>query len=169
MRLQTAVTSTVVILPVFILFYAFKLSGSILILIYVGILTMQPGFARNFQSGKAMIIGNLFGGLISILVYNVLVVVPEWSFLLLVIFTIGLLLGNEFFKGKKLSPLFNMAFSTLLLIIGSVTTTTLDIDASQKVFERIVQLTIAVSYVVLVFGFIEKWKESGRIIKHTNS
>jgi hypothetical protein len=45
----------------------------------------------------------------------------------------------------------------------------LDIDASQKVFERIVQLTIAVSYVVLVFGFIEKWKESGRIIKHTNS
>jgi hypothetical protein len=97
------------------------------------------------------------------------VVVPEWSFLLLVIFTIGLLLGNEFFKGKKLSPLFNMAFSTLLLIIGSVTTTTLDIDASQKVFERIVQLTIAVSYVVLVFGFIEKWKESGRIIKHTNS
>ena len=71
-RFRTALESTLVVLPILILFYVFEWSGSLLVLIFVGIFSMQPGMA-NFQVGKALVIGNLMGGLIAIAVFNLLV------------------------------------------------------------------------------------------------
>lgn len=156
-RLRKAILSTLVILPVFILFYAFKISGAILVLIFIGILSMEPSFAKNFQKGKALLIGNLIGGVVSVIIYNLLIVVPEITFLVLIMLVAGLILGNMFFSGSKMAPLYNMAFSTTLLIIGSVSAPNSEEQASSAVFTRILQIMAAVTYVVFIFGMIEKW------------
>ena len=167
-RFRKAALSTLVILPVFILFYVFKMSGALLILIFIGILSMEPSFAKNFQKGKALLIGNLLGGVVSVILYNMLVVVPEITFLILIILVAGLVLGNAFFSGSKLSPLFNMAFSTTLLIVGSVTAPSSEEAASSAVFTRLFQIMAAVSYVVITFGIIERWS-SPTSATNTNS
>ncbi len=60
------------------------------------------------------------------------------------------------FSGKKAAPLYGMAFSTLLLIIGSTTTSTSS-DAEGKVYTRVLQIMVAVVYVVTAFGVLDRF------------
>ena len=64
--------------------------------------------------------------------------------------------ARQVFSGRKTGALYGMAFSTVLLIIGSVTGSTS--DASSKVYSRITGIMIAVIYVVVAFGFLERWQ-----------
>ena len=157
-RASTALKSTVVILPVLIFFYLFQLSDAILTLIFIGILSMQPSFAKGFAVGKALIIGNLAGAVIAIVVFNLIVVVPNFGFLILLVLSTGLLLGLKFFSGSKTAPLFNMAYSTFLLLLGSMTASTGENDDGQA-WTRVLLIMIAVFYIVFAFGTIEGWRK----------
>ena len=118
---------------------------------------MQPAFAKDFKVGKALIIGNTIGGLVAIVVYEVLTIVPEYSFLLGLILLGGLTFGTHVFGQSKLASVFGMAFSTFLLIICSVTASDSD-GAGGKVTSRVLQIMVAVIYVVSAFGLIGKLK-----------
>ena len=157
-RASTALKSTLVILPVLIFFYLFQWSDAILTLIFIGLLSMQPNFAKDFTVGKALIIGNLAGAVVAIIVFNLIIVVPNFTFLILVVLITGLLLGTKFYSGSKTAPLFNMAYSTFLLLLGSMTAST-DENADGQAWTRIVLIMIAVFYVVFAFGIIEGWRK----------
>lgn len=157
-RLQGAVLSTSVLFPVFVLFYMFQWADSILILIFVAILAQQPSFATNFKAGVALIVGNVIGGAAAIVFYELLVVVPEFWFLLVLTLLAGLVFGTRVFSGKPTAPLCGMAFSTLLLVIGS--TTSGEGEAGSKVYSRVMQMLAAVVYVVAAFGLIERFKRA---------
>ncbi len=153
-RLRDAALSTVVVLPVVVLFYSLEFLNSILIMIFVALLSMQPGFAKNFKAGAALIVGNVIGGAAAILFYNLLVLVPELYFLVILTLLAGLFFGTRVFSGKPTAPLYGMAFSTVLLVIGSVTSG--EGDAGTKVYSRVLQIMIAVGYVVVAFGLVER-------------
>ena len=156
-RFQTAVDSTIVVFPVLILFYIFQLSGALLILIFIALLSMQPGFAKDFKGGLALITGNVVGGITAIVFYELLVIVPEYVFLVVLTLLAGLMFGSRLFSGKPKAPLYGMAYSTLLLVIGSTTGSAGDADA--KVYTRIIQIMSAVIYVVVAFGLLEHFKK----------
>jgi len=149
-----AALSTAVVLPLLLLFYLFQLTGGILVLVFVAILASQPAFAANFTVGKALIAGNVIGGIVTIVFYELLVMVPLFVFMLLLALLVGLVLGAQVFSGKPVGAVFGMAFSTTLLIIGS--TTSSDGDAGSMVYTRVVQITIAVVYVVTAFGLLNR-------------
>ena len=109
-----------ILLPVLLLFFIFKLSGGLLILIFIGILSMNPALA-NAKVGKFMIVANILGGLFAILGYQLLVFVPMLSFMILITLLIGFVFGSKLFSTSKLAPIFGTGFSTFLLILGSVT------------------------------------------------
>ncbi|UCH84680.1 MAG: FUSC family protein, partial [Candidatus Latescibacterota bacterium] len=153
-RVRDSLLSTVVVLPVMVLFYCFEFVSSLLVLIFIALLSMQPSFAKNFKAGFALIIGNVIGGVAAIVFYNLLVIVPEFVFLIVLTLLAGLVFGTRVFSGKKTAPLYGMAFSTVLLVIGSVTSST--DDAGSKVYTRIAQIMLAVAYVVAAFGIIER-------------
>ena len=155
-RLRVAAETTLVVLPVFVLFYTLQLAGSLLILIFIAILSSQPGFAQNYKAGIGLILGNVIGGAIAIAFYETLVLVPSFSLLILLTLALGLLLGSRFHSDKKLAPLYGMAFSTVLLVIGS--TTSGNAEADSKVSSRIVQIMAAVTYVVVAFGLLEHFR-----------
>jgi len=158
-RFNTALTNTLVIMPVFLIFYFFQLSSSLLILIFIAILSMQPAFAKDFKGGMALIIGNLIGGLASIVAFEILTVVPEFTYFVILIILSGLIFGKQVFSGRPAAPLYGMAYSTFLLIICSVTASGSG-DAGSKVWTRVFQIMIAVIYVVSAFGLIEKFKKA---------
>jgi len=155
-RFRIAIRTTLVVLPVFILFYTLELAGSLLILIFVAILSSQPGFAKDFKGGMALLLGNVIGGAVAVIFYDLLVVMPEFGFLLLLVFLGGLIFGSRVFSGKPSGALYAMAFSTVILILGS--TTSSNAEAGGKVLTRVVQILIAVVYVVAAFGVLEHFR-----------
>jgi multidrug efflux system outer membrane protein len=165
-RFKSAVESTTVVFPVLAIFYIFQLSGALIVLIFIALLSMQPGFAKDFKMGKALIAGNLIGGAAAILFYELLVIFPEYIFLVLLTLLAGLIFGSRLFSGKPAAPLYGMAFSTLLLVIGSTTGAAGEADV--KVYTRILYIMMAVVYVVFAFGLIERFKDSRKIKKFGN-
>jgi hypothetical protein len=155
-QFRTALISLLVVLPVFVVFYAFQMTSMLLILIFIALLSSQPGFATNFKMGAGLIIGNAIGGLVAIVFYEALVMVPEFGFLIILTLLAGLTFGTRVFTDKPTAKLYGMAYSTLLLVIGSVTAGGSD-EASAKVYTRVFQIFVAVVYVVMAFGVADRF------------
>ncbi len=154
-RFSKALNTLIVVFPVVLLFLFFQWASELLILIFIAILSMQPSF--TFKAGFLLILGNLVGGIFAILFYETLVIVPKFSFMILIILLAGLYFAAQLYSGKKTAPLYGMAFSTLLLIIGQATTGTS--DAGDKVWIRVLQIMVAVIYVVLAFATLHFFQE----------
>jgi hypothetical protein len=158
-RFKYAVNIVVILTPVLLLFFIFKLASSTLILVFIAILSMSPALA-NPKVGKFMIVANIMGGIFAIFVYFLLTIVSNFTFMVLLVFLAGLLFGERIFSKQKLGPVLKSAFSTFLLILGSVMSS--DMDASEKVWTRIIQISMAVIYVVIAFrvlNYLEKQKK----------
>jgi len=153
-KFRNAMLSTAVVFPLMVVFMILEQSSSVLILIFVAILSLQPGFAGSLKTGMALILGNALGGVASIMFYELLVMVPVFPFMLLLTLLCGLVFGAQLFSGKKSGALFGMGFSTVLLIIGSTTGSSGDAEA--KVITRVVQIMAAVIYVVIAGGLLER-------------
>ncbi len=159
-KFRYALNTIIIILPVLLLFYMFKLSSSILILTFIAILSISPALS-NPKVGLVMIVANIMGGIFAIIAYNLLVIVPNFIFMMLVALSVGLFFGSRLFSDHKLAGIFGTGFSTFLLILGSVTAS--DAEAGGEVWNRVIQIGMAVIYVVTAFGILNKIQQ---IIKH---
>jgi len=163
-RFISAVIKSLVVTPVLVVFFVFKWSDSLLVLFFIAILSMNPASA-NKKTGLAMILANLGGGLAAIIVFNLLSAATSFLYSGILTLLVGLVFGNGLFGDKPASPLFGMAFSTFLLILGNVIS--LAGEAGDIVWIRIVQIGIAMIYMVLAFrlvdhiGFVKKLKSEG--------
>ncbi len=156
-RFKYAVKIIVILTPILLLFYMFKLSSSVLVLTFVAILTISPALAKP-KVGLVMILANILGGIFGIIGYKLLVIVPNFTFMILVALCIGLFFGSRLFSDSKYAGIFGSGFSTFLLILGSVTSS--DDEAGAKVWARVIQIAIAVSYVVFAFAVVNRIIES---------
>jgi hypothetical protein len=147
-----ALLSTAVVFPVAALFFAFQSASSSVILVFIALLTLQPSRAAGGKAGLALIGGNLAGGIASMIFYELLVVAPHFGFMVSLTLLSALLFAAGLFSSSRWAPLFGMAFSTLLLIIGS--TTSSYGEAGDKASTRVIQITLAVIYVVVAHNLI---------------
>lgn len=150
----------IILTPVLLFFYIFKLSSSVLILIFIAILSMSPALA-NPKVGLVLIIANILGGILAISAYNLLGIVPHFTFMILLVLTVGLILGNLIFSDHKLAPIFSSGFSTFLLILGTVMLS--DAEAGEKVWPRVIQISMAVIYVVVAFRILSFFENSKKV------
>ena len=145
-----------ILLPLILLFYIFKLSGAILVLMFVAILSISPALS-NPKIGSVLIVANVLGGLTAIIGYNLLTFVPLFIFMILITLFVGLLFASNLFSKKKIAPIFGTAFSSFLLILGSVTSS--DDEAGSAVWTRVIQISMAVIYVVIAFGILHHFQK----------
>lgn len=156
-RYIAARNKILVVMPVLMIFFIFNLSGALLVLIFITILSMNPATASK-KAGMAIILSNFGGGMAAILAFNLLTIVPEVIFLGMLVLLAGLLFGKGLFSGKPVSQMFGMAYSTFLLILGNVTS--FRGEAGEEVWTRIMQLGIVVVYIVIAFALVDYY--SGR-------
>lgn len=156
-RFKYAAKIILILLPVLLLFYMFKLSSSVLVLTFVAILSISPALA-NPKVGMVMIVANILGGIFGILAYKLLIIVPNFIFMILISLSIGLFFGSRLFSSSKYAGIFGSGFSTFLLILGSVTSS--DAEAGSKVWSRVIQISMAVTYVVIAFGILDRIMKS---------
>ncbi|HAW52147.1 MAG TPA: hypothetical protein DCX54_07450 [Flavobacteriales bacterium] len=151
----TAFRSVLVVLPIVIIFYSYQLSGSILIMVFVVILSMNPQTA-NLKAGGIMIIANILGGLLAIIAYQLICVFPNVIFIMLLTALVGLYCGKHLFSNDPKGAIYGSAFSTYLLVLGSVLSAESG-DAGEKTWDRIIQISIAILYVVSAFAFLNEF------------
>jgi len=152
-RYKYALSIILILLPVLLVFYMFKLSSSVLVLTFIAILSMSPSLS-NPKVGLVLIVANILGGIFGILAYRLLTIVPNFIFMILLAMSIGLFFGSRLFSDNKYAGIFGSGFSTFLLILGSVTSS--DAEAGSEVWSRVIQISIAVSYVVIAFGILNR-------------
>jgi hypothetical protein len=152
-RLKNAINIIFIITPILLLFYMFKLSSSTLILTFIVILSISPALS-NPKVGLMLVVANILGGVFGIIAYKLLVMVPNFVFMMLVTLSVGLFFGSRLFSDRKTAGIFGSGFSTYLLILGSVTSS--DGEAGNEVWTRVIQISIAVIYVVLAFGILNR-------------
>lgn len=150
-RAAYARRSLAVVFPVVVVFYYLALTSDAVILLYIGLLALSPNFAAGWKSGKSMIKGNLIGGLVAIVFFELLVVYPTLAMLVLLTLVVGLTFGDVIFSTRPIAPVFKTAFNAVMILVGFSLTD----DASAKFSTRIVQITMAAVYVAVAFGFLE--------------
>lgn len=121
---------------------------------------MSPALA-NVKVGTVMIVANILGGLFAILAYNLLVIAPMFLFMILITLSTGLFFGSRLFSTNKFAAVFGSGFSTFLLILGSVTSS--EDAAGDKVWTRVIQISIAVIYVVIAFRLLNYYEKSKEV------
>jgi hypothetical protein len=152
-RIRAAAFSTAVVLPVVALFYTLQWTGGLLIIIFVAVLSAQPDVAGSSKVGNAILIGNIFGCVVAIICFELLVMVPGFPFMMLLILLMGLVFGDQLLSGRKTSPLFGMAFKTALVVIISTASGAGDTD--DKAPTRVLQILTLVTYLVAAYGLLE--------------
>jgi hypothetical protein len=154
-RLRAAILSTLTSYPVVMFFFLYNVSGAVVMMIFIAILSQQTNLSVGKKMGAALIIGNLLGGFAAMIFYELLVIAPRFEFLLLLMLAGSLLFAKANYSGKPSAPLYGMAFSTLLLLIGMGTMPFGD-GVDTKFFTRILQISAAVLYIIGAFKLLER-------------
>ena len=154
-RLQSALETFIVAFPIVMLFLFFQWSDALLVLVYVVIFSMLPGVVH--KAGVVRILGNLTGGIATIIFYQLIIIVPNLFFFLMLFLGTALLFATYIFSGKPFAPFLKTGFSALVMIIGESALSTSDAGAS--VWQRVFQVMIAVTYVIVGFKVIEAFKK----------
>lgn len=127
--------------------------GDLKILIFATMLIQSPSLSAGLKGGKAMILGNTFGGLAAILIYELLVLFPSYFFLLLLFALLGLVFGRQIFGGTKWGPLCSSGLGTVILLIG-LGTMPFGGETDDQFYSRIWQVILAAVYVVFAFHLV---------------
>jgi hypothetical protein len=163
-RLQNAIETFIITFPVVLLFLFFQWSGALLVLIYVVIFSMMPGVVH--KAGAVRILGNLAGGIATIIFYQLIVIVPNLLFFTMLFLGTALLFAIYIFSESPFAPFLKTGFSVLVMIIGESTLSTA--DAGVSVWERVFQVMIAIAYVIVGFKVIEAFKRNAFERKERN-
>ena len=153
-RAAYARRTLIVLFPIVLVFFSWSLYSHAVILVYVGLLSLLPSFAAGWKQGKGMITGNLIGGVVAIVFYNLLTGYPEFVMFLLLTLIVGLTFGDVIFSTRPIAPTIKTAFNAVMLLVG-MSLTGSGSNAASNFYARIAQVMLAVVYVAAAFGFLE--------------
>jgi len=160
-RAGLALRSWAVIFPLYALFLLFSAVDQAVVLIFAGLLSLEPRFGRHWAAGKGLILSNLVGGLVAVVLFNLLVWVPTYTFFLLLMALAGMVVGRLIFSGSPLGRLLAGGITTVFIVLGP--TLTGEEEAASKLYIRVVQIMVAVVYVVMAFGVMERLTRGRRM------
>jgi len=88
--------------PLVLYLQLYSLISGLVMLVFAMMLSLEPSYGVHLKAGSALIRANLAGGVVGVAVYELLVMVPSFPFLLLLCFAAGLLVGDQIFAGTPL-------------------------------------------------------------------
>ncbi|MHA2707827.1 DUF2955 domain-containing protein [Vibrio owensii] len=144
--------------PVVCFFFVFQISEALLTMMFVALLSLMITSEKSVKLSAFLIISNGIGGILAILAFSILAIVPSIFFYTAFIALLAVLIGKKIYTVREKAPIFATAFSTLLVLIGSTLMSSGDIDSNT--FIRIFQLVLVGTYMILASLFLEtrQWK-----------
>ena len=160
-RAALALRSLVVLYPLAMTFQMLSLVGGAVALIMAIMLSLEPTFGKHLAAGKGLIFANLAGGLVAVIIYELLVFVPSFTFFMMVVLLAGLVIGKWIFSDSTLGKLLSAGITAVFIILGPSLTG--DAAAGASLFIRLLLIVGAVVYVVLAFGLLERLTRGRRL------
>lgn len=151
---QSALISTLVILPLVAYFYSYSVTSAIIVLIFAAILAQTVNLATTAKGAAVLVLANGLGGIAAIAVYNLLVFAPWWPFMVFLMAFTATIFAARIFSGKPTAPLYSSAFTAVLLLVGSSLSSETT-DAAEKFLSRLTQIFLAGAYVVVAFTLLK--------------
>ncbi|WP_343291618.1 DUF2955 domain-containing protein [Vibrio harveyi] len=144
--------------PVVCFFFVFQISEALLTMMFVALLSLMITSEKSVKLSAFLIISNGIGGILAILAFSILAIVPSIFFYTAFIALLAVLIGKKIYTVPEKAPIFATALSTLLVLIGSTLMSSGDIDSNT--FIRIFQLVLVGTYMILASLFLEtrQWK-----------
>ncbi len=144
--------------PVVCFFFVFQISEALLTMMFVALLSLMITSEKSVKLSAFLIISNGIGGILAILAFSILAIVPSIFFYTAFIALLAVVMGKKIYTVPEKAPIFATAFSTLLVLIGSTLMSSGDIDSNT--FIRIFQLVLVGTYMILASLFLEtrQWK-----------
>ncbi|QBY04849.1 DUF2955 domain-containing protein [Thalassotalea sp. HSM 43] len=152
---QLALLSTIIIMPAMIFFFYFGLTSDLLVLVFIAILAQKPDVLIGMKGAMGLLLGNIMGGIISIVIFNALIMVPSYTFMILVFLVLISSLGRVIFSDSRLAPLYAMALNTVVIIVAKGSGE--DGNAADDFYIRIFQIGAACAYVVFAAYVTTPW------------
>jgi len=148
-----AFKSTAVVFPIAILFIANNWAGQVLVMIFAAIFTLSPNLGKGLEAGMNSIKSTLIGGCVAFFFYWVLVAVPEYIFLVTLMFFTSLGFGVAINSGKPISAYLPSAMVAMIILVNSSLAE--DANFSEKFVIRVVLITLSAVYVVLALKALD--------------
>jgi len=161
---ELAWTLTLVLTPLMVAFMAFSFS-KILVAVYAVFIATTFSASGGSQSTKSYLIANgVYGALGMLIVYELLVMVPEVTLLFPLIFVTVYLFGVPMFRGGPTAGYWESGIFGFLIMLGAILMKD-DIVAASTLVDRLWQMILAGVYVIFAFSILE-WTRSSRTISH---
>ena len=152
---NAALRSTLVTLPLAVVFIAQNWASQVLVLVMAAIFTLMPDLAKSRAAGVNSLTSTLIGGLAALLVYWLIVAVPELYFFGLVMFVVMLSFARAIFSAGPRAAYMGSAATTVIVLIGSVMGE--DASFTDVFLTRMLLIAAATGYVVLALGLMQRW------------
>jgi len=160
---QTALKSTLVIMPLASLFFIFNLVDYLLVMIFSALFILKPELSEGKEAGVKSLISTVLGGVYAWVFYWLIVAVPEFYFYVALIFLTSLVFGRNIFSGHENSKYYGSALIALFILInGSMGE---GANFSELLIIRIVMITLAVIYITTALRIIESYWPTEKLIK----
>lgn len=150
---EFALKSTIVALPIAILFIANNWISQILVMVFAAIFTLSPNLDKGKEAGMNSIKSTLIGGGVAFFVYWALVAVPEYHFLIFLMFLISLGFGTAINSGQPLAKYLPSAMVAMIILINSSLAD--DANFTENFVLRILFISMAAMYVVTTLKVLD--------------
>jgi hypothetical protein len=146
-RIKKALASTIVALIAVTIFFSFNLLSYAYAMIQICLMVGSADAKASLQGLKAAAMSCLIGGIAIVIVFNLLVAVPTYSFMLILTLLCSLFFSRQVFSGKPEAKLYFSGLTTFLVLLG--TSTMVDKVASTNFYLRIAQILFAGLFAVV--------------------
>jgi hypothetical protein len=149
---------TLILTPLMVAFMAFSWT-KILVAAYAVLIATTLSSAAGHQSMKSYLIANgVYAALGMLIVYELLVMVPDVTFLFPLIFIAAYLFGVQMFRGGPTAGYWESGFFGFLIMLGGILMKD-DIVAASTLVGRLWQVMLAGVYVIFAFSVLD-WVRS---------
>jgi hypothetical protein len=152
-RIRMALNSTIVALAAVIIFFSFNLVAYAFAMIQICFMVGEAKANSTLQALKGNALACCIGGVAIIIAYNLLVMVPPYSFLLALTLLCTLFFSRQIFGGGKFAKAYISGLITFLVLLG--TSTMVGNVASTNFYLRIGQILFAGLFAVAGLVLVE--------------
>ena len=158
---EAALKSTIVAFPIAIVFIANNWTSQILVMVFAAIFTLSPNLSKGREAGLNSITSTLIGGVAAFIVYWALVAVPEYHFLVLVMFLASLGFGVMINSATPIAKYLPSAMVAMIILVNSSSAE--DTDFSEVFMLRVLFISMASVYVVAALSVLDAYWPQRRV------
>jgi hypothetical protein len=131
--------------------------------LYIAVFVQQLSLSRGLKVTAAILLANLAGGVLAALLYELVVMAPNFLFMAMLSLAVILALARVMTADTPMAPLAGAALSVLLILYGgAMTSLGQDSDAEFKFIDRLGEIGMAAIYAVVALAVLEAFRPAQR-------